>query len=117
MKGIGIDIVRIDRMSTLNEYALQRIFHPAEVAQAHSLEGDARLEFLSGRYAAKEAFAKALGTGLRGIKPSEVLVRNRENGSPEMVLFGETQAKWGQMKILVSISHDKPSAVAVVLVE
>jgi len=45
------------------------------------------------------------------------LVRNRENGSPEMVLFGETKAKWEQMKILVSISHDKPSAVAVVLVE
>ncbi|MCH3917343.1 MAG: holo-ACP synthase [Spirochaetia bacterium] len=117
MKGIGIDIVNIARMSRLTEYTVSRLFHPEEVAQAAQLHGEARLEFLAGRFAAKEALAKALGTGLGGIVTSEVLVENLEDGKPCMHLYGKTAERYPGLSILLSISHDDPSAIAVVLVE
>ena len=67
IKGIGLDIVEINRISTLADRQprfLQRILTDSEMEELSSLKGSRKAEFLAGRFAAKEAFAKAKGTGI-----------------------------------------------------
>ena len=81
IKGIGTDIVEISRIAALiakrGETFLQRVFTPEELV--HCGRAAHRL---AGRFAAKEAFFKALGTGFRGFKWHEVQVCNGDLGAP-----------------------------------
>ncbi len=75
-------------------------------------------ETLAGRFAAKEAVAKALGTGWRGIYWKEVEIINIESGAPQVFLSGRAKAllsKRGFGNIDLSISHERDYAVATVL--
>jgi len=115
---IGIDIVNIKRMSNLSEHAINRLFNKEEVAKAKSIENEkVRYEYLAGRFAAKEALAKALGVGFTKLIPSEILVKNLESGQPVIQLKGKTLENFNNINTQVSISHDDPCAVAVVMVE
>jgi holo-[acyl-carrier protein] synthase len=75
---------------------------------------------LAVRFAAKEAFGKALGTGLAGIVLKDIMVANRHNGSPEIEVFGTARAalnKSGAGRIHVSLTHERDNAIAMIVLE
>lgn len=118
MNKIGVDIVNIERISKLNEHAIKRLFNKVEVDKSNSFTNEKiKSEFLAGRFAAKEALAKALGVGFTKLIPSEIVVTNLESGQPVIKLEGKTLENYPNLNIQVSISHDYPCAVAVVLIE
>lgn len=117
IEGIGIDVVNIDRIGKLSEAVKQRLFHPVELSDAAFLSPSVQPEFLAGRFAAKEALGKALGTGLKGISLQEIWVEKQTDGSPLLCFSGNAKALVGNRKALLSISHDQPVAVAMVLLQ
>jgi holo-[acyl-carrier protein] synthase len=98
---------------------LERYFHPHELQEALSRGGGADLS-LAARFAAKEAYGKALGTGLAGIVLKDIMIRNRHNGQPEVEVFGTALAalkRSGADRIHISLTHEKDNAVAMVVLE
>jgi holo-[acyl-carrier protein] synthase len=119
--GVGIDIVEIKRMERWldNPKLLKRFFHNEEIDLAFAREKGAALT-LSARFAAKEAFGKALGTGLAEISLKDIMVVNRENGKPDLTLFETAQQafeKSGSNKVHISLSHERENAIAIVVLE
>ncbi len=116
--GHGIDLIDLDRFGRLVEQPdsdfVSRCFTDAERKDAES--GPDRVQRLAGRFAAKEAVAKVLGTGFDGdVAPHEIEIRNRASGGPEVVLHGaaaDVAAKFGITDWLLSISHADAAAVA-----
>jgi holo-[acyl-carrier protein] synthase len=97
----------------------ERYFHPEELAAARSRGRGADLS-LAARFAAKEAFGKALGTGLAGIVLKDIMVINQHNGRPEVRLFGTALAaleKSGANRVHISLTHERDNAVALVVLE
>jgi holo-[acyl-carrier protein] synthase len=95
------------------------VFSKTEIAYCESKTN--KFEHYAARFAAKEAFFKALGTGwLKGTHFNEVEITNDESGKPSIVLLDETKktlSPLGIRKILVSLSHLKEIASAVVIIE
>jgi holo-[acyl-carrier protein] synthase len=119
--GIGIDIVHIKRMERwlVNTKLLQRFFHPDEITFALA-SGKNASQTLAARFAAKEAFGKALGTGLADMKLAEITVINNNNGKPELKLLGTAQQaleKSGAHRVHISLSHERENALAMVVLE
>ena len=122
LKGLGIDIVDIRRVLEAlqrNPRFAERLFTGAEIAYCESM---ARREVhYAARFAAKEAFFKALGTGWRlGMGWHEVEVRRDHLGKPELILSGRTLEEFGKRGLsgnYLSISNERQLAVAVVVVE
>ena len=119
--GIGIDMVQVQRMEKWrkNPGLLDRYFHPEELSPALA-KGNSASMSLAARFAAKEAFGKALGTGLAGIVLKDIMVKNRENGCPEVFVFGtarEALERNGASRIHVSLSHEKDNALAMIVLE
>lgn len=117
--GIGTDIVEIDRLSSALGRLSERVFTAAELNRAATTVH--RLEYLAGRWAAKEALAKALGCGF-GSKCSwlDIEITNDPAGKPQMILSGVTRATFealGGRKVHLSISHEKNYATAMVVLE
>jgi holo-[acyl-carrier protein] synthase len=116
--GLGIDIVEIDRVRSLYERHpdrfLDRVYTPAERERAQALRDPT--PFLAGRFAAKEAILKVLGTGLTcGISWQHIHVVREPSGAPRVHLSDKAflRAKGlGLGRILVSISHGREHAVA-----
>ena len=119
--GIGVDAVAIDRMQApaITEHAVERLFHPTEVAQARLLEGRRRAEFLASRFAAKEAFVKAMGTGFRNLVPSQIAVLVDGQGKPSLQLEGTSKTQFDAtcMVVHLSLTHEGPLAMAFVVIE
>ena len=117
--GIGIDIVEPDRIAKAIEKEKgfrELVFSKNEITYCESKPN--KYQHYAARFAAKEAFFKALGTGWKnGTAFKEVEVVNDEKGKPELLLLGETATTIGFMKIQVSLSHIKSMATAVVVVE
>ena len=121
IKGIGIDIVQVQRMERWRNTPglLERFFHQNEIT-AVKQRGPAANASLAARFAAKEAFGKALGTGLEGIVLKEVMVINESGGKPAMQVLGtalNALEKSGANKIHVSLAHERDNAVAIVILE
>jgi holo-[acyl-carrier protein] synthase len=78
-----------------------------------------RSQFLASRFAAKEALVKALGTGFRGISPSEIAVKVNAIGKPEIGLEAGILERLGFDSIVIhlSLTHEGPLAIAFVVVE
>lgn len=115
IKGIGTDIVEIDRIekAASREGFLERIFTISEIE--HLKRKNLRPEFIAGRFAAKEAIVKALGTGFQGVGFKEIEVENNVLGKPLVVLRGNAKkivSKEGDYVFHLSISHGRDSAVA-----
>ncbi|MCL2209498.1 MAG: holo-ACP synthase [Treponema sp.] len=121
IKGIGIDLVQIKRMErwVADNALLKRFFHPDEIAYSLSMGKNAAAA-LAARFAAKEAYGKALGTGLANLNLNEIMVLNNENGKPKIKLFGSAQSameKSGADIIHISLTHEKDNAAAVIILE
>ncbi|MCK5833122.1 holo-ACP synthase [bacterium] len=121
--GIGIDIIDIPRIERITEEygedIINRIFAKNEIVYCNSKKNPA-INY-AGRFAAKEAFLKAIGTGLRGgIKWKDISVVKDEFGRPFLSLSNkakEAADKLGVNKIHVSLSHTAGNAIAMVVLE
>jgi holo-[acyl-carrier protein] synthase len=119
--GIGVDVVHVNRMKRWRKTPglPERFFHPEELSESLYKGKGADLS-LAARFAAKEAFGKALGTGLRGIVLKDIMVKNRHNGQPEIRVFGsalEALEKSGARRVHVSLTHEQDNAIAMVVLE
>lgn len=121
--GTGIDIVAISRFERFveenNAALFQRLFTAGEMEYCAARKRSAQHYAL--RFAAKEAFLKALGTGLRGsLSWRDMEVVHDVNGKPELKLSGEAERQFvskGLSKCFLSLSHDGGCAVASVILE
>jgi len=119
--GVGIDVVYVKRMERwlLNTKLLERYFHPEEIELVSS-RGKSGAQSLAVRFAAKEAFGKALGTGLSGITLKDIAVHNKDSGKPEIELSGTAQIaldKSGADRVHVSLTHESETAIAMIVLE
>ncbi|PKB68544.1 MAG: holo-[acyl-carrier-protein] synthase [SAR202 cluster bacterium Io17-Chloro-G4] len=117
--GTGVDIIEISRVAGVFErYGqrfLNRIYTPDEIAYCRG-----RVPNLAGRFAAKEAVMKALGTGVRGVGWRDIEVARHESGAPSILLHGRAKSRaqrLGVCDISVSMSHSRDYAVAFVVVQ
>ena len=120
--GIGADIVNVDRIkkSLKNKKLLNKLFSKEEIFKCNNLKNSHNC--YAKRFAAKEAFSKALGTGIsKGINFNEIAVLNEKNGKPFLKLEGQTKQtvkkKFKKKTIIsLSISDEKKYAVAFVTI-
>ncbi len=113
----GVDLIEIDRIKEViarhGKHYLERIYTPAELAQCGG-----RAESLAGRFAAKEAAAKALGCGIGDVGWREIEVLGDEQNAPRLTLHGEARKKADELGLTswsVSISHSQSHSVALVV--
>jgi holo-[acyl-carrier protein] synthase len=121
--GIGTDIVSIDRIknSLKNKNFINRVFNKKEIFKCKKVNNS--INCYAKRFAAKEAFSKALGTGIsRGIKFNEIVILNEKSGKPYITITGKTKKtldekfKKKKSKISLSLSDEKKYAVAFVTI-
>ena len=122
--GIGIDIIENKRVkkSILNKRFVSRIFSNSEIRDSKKSVNKAG--FFSKRFAAKEAFSKALGTGFRnGLNFKDISIVNDKFGKPfikksnKINNFMKMKFKTKKINILLSISDEKKHSVAFVILE
>ena len=122
--GIGIDIIsneRIKKAIKKNKKVINRIFSNNEIKKCNKTKN--RINCLSKKYATKEAFVKAMGTGFsKGLSFNEITVLNDQNGKPTINLSKNILKvvnkilKTKNYKIFVSISDEKIISIATVLI-
>ena len=120
--GTGIDMIEVERVAEKigkNSGFTELIFSQSEINYCETKAN--KYEHYAARFAAKEAFFKALGTGWKnGTAFNEIEIVNNEAGKPEINLLGNTAttiAAMGLGKISVSLSHLKTMATAIVIIE
>lgn len=120
--GIGTDLIEVERVTgkiSKEEGFRELVFTPGEIAYCEAKAN--KFQHYAARFAAKEAFLKAIGTGwISGISFNEIEIINSEDGKPSLKLIGATlkflEAR-GIDKIWVSLSHLSNISSAVVIIE
>ena len=121
--GIGTDIIRINRIkkSLKNKSFIERVFNHTEIIKCNNLMN--KVDCFAKRFAAKEAFVKALGIGIsKGINFNQIIVYNLKTGKPNIKLLGITKKivtkiiNKKKFNIFISLSDDKPMAIATVVI-
>ena len=121
--GIGTDIANINRIkkSLKKKNFISKLFNKNEIKKCNSQINKANC--YAKRFAAKEAFSKAIGTGIsKGISFDEIIVYNIKSGKPGIKLLGNTKKivnkilNKKKINIFLSLSDDKPFAVATVVI-
>lgn len=119
--GLGTDIVDTQRIRAAHDRFRERFLEKVLTGRERALLPSAPVPYIAGRFAAKEAAVKALGTGFSlGISLQHIEVLPTPLGQPCLYLHGPAQEraqKLGVRTYHMSISHDRTSAVAVVLFE
>ncbi|WP_445490570.1 holo-ACP synthase [Niallia sp. 03133] len=114
IKGIGIDIIEINRVKQLVDRKpqfVQRILTKNEQLIYENHQKSRQIEYLAGRFAAKEAFSKAVGTGIgKELSFQDIEVEKDSYGKPMIV-------KPFHQGVYLSITHSKEYAVAQVIIE
>ncbi|KXG42551.1 holo-ACP synthase [Tepidibacillus infernus] len=118
--GIGIDLVEIPRIKGIIEnkgsHFLQKVFTQKELAGA-PLNPQRKIEYLAGRFAGKEAVAKAFGTGIgKQLNWKDIEISSLDSGKP-IVVIKSTEVEKENLTIHISISHTKTIAIAKVIIE
>ena len=113
----GVDLIEIARIEEVvsrhGKHYLERIYTPAELEHCGR-----RAESLAGRFAAKEAVAKALGCGIGDVQWKEIEVLGDEQNAPILTLYGMAEQKAKELGLetwSVSISHSQSHSVALVV--
>jgi len=116
--GIGCDIIEIERIrkAIKNKAFVDRLFTPLEIEKAAKFRDPA--PYFAGRFAAKEALSKALGTGI-GSKLSwhSMEIVNDDQGKPLVIWSEEVKSRYEIAQTHLSISHSKSTAIAYAIVE
>ena len=120
---VGTDLAEIPRIAAsiarFGPRFLSRVYTPAEIAYCTRKRSSA--ESFAARFAAKEAGAKALGTGIsHGIAWQEIEVQREPSGQPRLVFHGraaQRAAALGVQRISISLTHTQALAMAVVILE
>lgn len=119
--GIGVDIVKVERIKrwVQNKNLIERYFNAEEIKDFKSVQ--IACEHYAARFAAKEAFSKALGTGLSGFNLCDVFVKKDETGKPQFIVQNNAaqllKNKCGNAKIHISLTHEKEYALAYLIIE
>ncbi len=119
--GIGTDITEVKRFEkwVKNPEMLERFFNEKERSFAGS--DSAKCQHYAVRFAAKEAFSKALGTGITGFQLKDVYITNDSEGKPLLNIEGsalsQMKERLGDCNAFVTLSHEKEYAVAFVILE
>jgi len=117
--GVGTDLVENRRLEAwlTQPRLLEKYFSPEELRDVH--ESGHPAASLAARFAAKEAFGKALGTGLHGLRLKDVAIYRHPGGQPALALSGTAleavQARGG--RVHVSLSHERDYSLAFVVLE
>jgi holo-[acyl-carrier protein] synthase len=119
--GVGFDMVEVRRMDAwvARKGLAKRFFHPEELEDMEK-QNKWKAQSLAARFAAKEAFGKALGTGIAGFSLLDVRVISGAKGKPVLRLYGkaaELLEVFGGSRVFLSLSHEKTYAGAVVVIE
>lgn len=119
--GIGVDIVETNRLKRWMDVKglPERFFSSEELSYARAKNNSCHIS-LSAGFAAKEAFGKALGTGLAGIRLKDISVIRNADGKPELALVNTAKCAFelsGAKRIHLSLSHEKEYAAAIVILE
>ena len=121
--GVGTDLSNINRIkkNLKNKKFIDRIFNENEIKKCN--KGVNKENCYAKRFAAKEAFSKALGTGIsKGVNFREIIVFNTKSGKPSIRLLGNTKKIVNKLlnkkkfNIFLSLSDDKPFALATVVI-
>ncbi|AZB41377.1 holo-ACP synthase [Bacillus sp. FJAT-42376] len=116
VEGIGLDIVEMERIRVLvsrQPRFAARILGEKEMNIYEKLTGLRQIEFLAGRFACKEAFAKATGLGIgKSLSFQDIQIVKESSGKPAVLAPG-----FEQTRIFVSITHTKEYAAAQVVLE
>lgn len=123
--GIGVDMIEIERISTLIKRQPKAIGRFLTAREQQFLEGrpEARqAEYIAGRFAAKEAGAKALGTGIgEAVSFLDMEIVPSDSGRPQLSFSPRVYSRLGldpqRVRVHVSISHSQSHAIAQVVVE
>ena len=121
ISGIGTDITEVKRFEkwVRDPQMLDSFFNEKELSSANS--ESAKCQHYAVRFAAKEAFSKALGTGITGFNLKEVYITNDSEGKPSLNIEGAAlslmKERLGDCKAFVSLSHEKEYALAFVILE
>ena len=124
IKGIGIDLVKNSRIELIykkhKESFAQKILSKEELTQYHNT--DSRVTFLSKRFASKEAFSKAIGTGLYrdGLYPSYLTIRHDKFGKPIFLVdssISKFLSRVSAKSVYLSITDTDELTAAVVIIE
>jgi holo-[acyl-carrier protein] synthase len=119
--GTGVDIIEISRIKEAVDRSnafIEKVFTEKEIDYLRSR--NFRAEFIAGRFAAKEAVSKALGTGIRGFGFKDIEIDRDELGKPHVKLRGNAAAiaeGFGDYRIHISISHSRDNSIAYVVLE
>jgi len=122
--GIGVDIVQNSRIrkSITNKNFLLRIFTNDEINKSKKIKN--KIAFFSKRFAAKEAFSKALGTGFRKtLNFKDISITNNKNGKPSIIINNKLhniiikKFKTKKINVLLSISDESEHSIAFVILE
>ena len=128
--GIGVDIVEVKRFNkwVCDKNLICKYFNNKEIPSEIFCDNEKTIrqinalsQKLAARFACKEAFSKALGTGIIGFNLCDVYVENDENGKPLLKLENSAKEIFENLckngKIFVSISHEKEYAISNVIIE
>ena len=122
--GNGVDIIKNSRINSSLKIKgfLNRIYSKKEIQQGKKLKN--RINFYAKRFAAKEAFVKAIGTGFRSeINFIDIEIRNYKNGKPYILLsnklknFLKKKFKISKYKVFLSLSDEKDYSIAFVVID
>ena len=120
ISGIGVDIVKVNRLYKIVNRTpsfVKGVFTEREIEYIYSKIN--KFETMAGIFASKEAFSKAIGTGIRGYKLTDIEVVQDRLGKPNIILSDKIINKFNlsESNIQVSISHTDENAIAFVIVE
>ena len=116
--GIGIDLLDFSQVDVTNKRLIQKVLTANEQEILNSLKNKRRQEeFLGGRFAAKEAFVKALGTGFRNVSFQDIEILSDDLGKPMMMILNEITQLDKSYNIHLSISHSFSAITAIVILE
>ena len=122
--GNGVDIIKNSRINNSLKIKgfLNRIFTEKEIQQGKKLKN--KINFYAKRFAAKEAFVKAIGTGFRSeINFIDIEIKNYKNGKPYILLskklknFLQKKFKFQKYKVFLSLSDEKDYSIAFVVID
>jgi len=122
--GVGVDIVKNKRIKSLlkNIYFKKRIFNEKELKQSKNIKN--KVNYFSKRFAAKEAFVKALGTGFRNnVNFKDIVIINDKKGKPNYLISNkivktvEKKFKVKKFNCFLSISDEKDYSVAFTMIQ